>query len=186
MQISKRRKSITQAMANYGFEGDVICQLEEIENKAKTYSARKRMFAEKFDELLTEEQRLSLWEYGGMCTGGETGARAKKFAKELTGSLAEKVARLNESGQFYKVEINDDGTITAYCGCHCLQYRIDAPDKDDVKLREKIPSAYGCAAGAAFHNIKKALGVNARIKSIDYPQKGDGRNYMPFVIEVIE
>ena len=77
MQISKRRESITQAMANYGFESDVICQLEEIENKVKTYSAKKRMFAEKFDELLTEEQRLSLWEYGGMCTGGEIGAQAK-------------------------------------------------------------------------------------------------------------
>ena len=186
MQISKRRKSITQAMEKYGFKDDIICQLEEIENTVKTSLGRKRMFAEKFDELLTEEQRLSLWEYGGMCTGGEKGTLAKKFAKELTGSLVEKVACLNQSSQFYKIELNDDGTITAYCGCHCLQYRIDEPDKEDVKLREKIPSAYGCAAGAAFHNIKKALGANARIKSIDYPQKGDGRNYMPFVIEIMD
>ena len=81
---------------------------------------------------------------------------------------------------------NDDGTITAYCSCHCLQYRIDEPDKEDVKLRESIPSAYGCAAGAAFHNIKKALSINARIKSIDYPKEGDGKKYMPFVIEIIE
>jgi len=186
MQISKRRKSITQAMVKYGFKNDVICQLEEIENTVKTSSGRKRKFAQKMDELLTEEQRLLLWEYGGMCTGGETGTRAKKYAKELTGSLAEKVKSLNENGQFYKLDLNDDGTITAYCGCHCLQYRIDKPDKEDVKLREEIPSAYGCAAGAAFHNIKLALGVNARIKSIDYPIEGDGRKHMSFVIEVLE
>ena len=186
MQISKRRKSIIQAMEKYGFNYDVISKLEEIENTVKTSSARKRKFAKKMDELLTEEQRLLLWEYGGMCTGGDTGAQAKKFAKELTGSLAEKVASLNESGQFYKVELNDDGTIAAFCGCHCLQYRIDKPDKEDVKLREEIPSAYGCAAGAAFHNIKLALCINARIKSIDYPKEGDGRKFMPFVIEVLD
>ena len=186
MQIAKRRRCITDAMEKHGFKDDVICQLEEIENTVKTSSGRKRMFAEKMDELLTEEQRLLLWEYGGMCTGGETGKRAKKYAKTLAGSLAEKIAHLNEDDRFYKIELNDDETITAYCGCHCLQYRIDKPDKEDVKLRESILSAYGCAAGAAFHNIKMALGINARIKSIDYPKKGDGRKYMPFVIEVID
>ena len=185
MQISKRRRDIITAMEGLNIDKNVRYQFEEIENTVKSSSGKKKMFAEKFDELLTEEQRLLLWEYGGMCIGGETGKQAKKFAKELTGSIAEKVARLHESGQ-YGVELNDDGTITAYCGCHCLQYRIDKPDKDDVKLREKIPSAYGCAAGAAFHNIKKALGINARIKSIDYPQEGDGRNYMPFVIEILD
>ena len=180
-----RRKNIINAMEKYTFDEDIKHQFEQIENTVKSFSSRKRRFAEKMDELLTEEQRLMLWEYGGMCTGGETGKRADKFAKELVGSLAEKVARLNASGQFYKVELNDDGTITAYCGCHCLQYRIDEPGKEDVKLRDRIPSAYGCAAGAAFHNIKKALGINARIKSIDYPKEGDGRKYMPFVIEVM-
>ena len=185
MQISNRRKSITQAMAQHGFKNDVIYQLEEIENTVKTNPDRRRMFAEKFDELLTEEQRLLLWEYGGMCTGGETGKQAKKYAKTLTGSLAEKIAHLQKDPHMYRMELNDDGTITAYCGCHCLQAITDESHKK-CDVRTKIPSAYGCAAGAAFHNIKKALGVNARIKSIDYPQEGDGRNYMPFVIEVID
>ena len=180
-----RRKNIINAMEKYTFDEEIKYQFEQIENTVKSFSSRKRKFAEKMDELLTEEQRLVLWEYGGMCTGGETGRHANKFAKMLTGSLAKKVARLNESGQFYKLELNDDGTITAYCSCHCLQYRIDEPEKADVKLKESIPSAYGCAAGAAFHNIKKALGINARIKSIDYPKEGDGRKDMPFLIEII-
>ena len=181
-----RRKNIINAMEKHNFQEDVKCQLEQIENTVKSFNRKKRMFAEKMDELLTEEQRLLLWEYGGMCTGGETGKHTKKYAKVLKGSLAEKIARLNEDAHFYKLELNDDGTITAYCVCHCLQYRIDEPGKEDVKLKESIPSAYGCAAGAAFHNIKLALGINARIKSIDYPKEGDGKKYMPFVIEVIE
>ena len=179
-----RRRNIINAMEKHNFQEDVKCQLEEIENTVKNFYKRKRMFAEKMDELLTEEQRLLLWEYGGMCTGGETGARAKKFAKKLTGSLTEKVAHLNEDDHFYKVELNDDGTITAYCYCHCLQYRIEEPEKK-CEVKTKTPSAYGCAAGAAFCNIKMALGIDARIKSIDYPQEGDGRKYMPFVIEVM-
>ena len=186
MQISKRRKDIIIAMEGLNIDEDILCQFEEIEATVKTSSGKKRKFAEKFDELLTEEQRLALWEYGGMCRGGETGKRAQKYAKELTGSLDEKLVCLNEDPHFYNLELNDDGTITAYCGCHCLQYRIDEPNKEDVKLREKIRSAYGCAAGAAFYNIKRALGINARIKSIDYPQEGDGKKYMSFVIEVIE
>ena len=180
-----RRRNIINAMEKHNFPEDVKCQLEQIEDTVKSYNKRKRMFAEKMDELLTEEQRLLLWEYGGMCTGGENGKRARKYAKTLTGPLAEKIARLKEDGH-YRVELNNDGTITAYCGCHCLQYRVDAPDKEDVKLRESIPSAYGCAAGAAFHNIRMALGINAKIKSIDYPQEGDGKRHMSFVMEVIE
>ena len=33
MQLSKHRKSITQAMAKYGFKHDIICQLEEIDGR---------------------------------------------------------------------------------------------------------------------------------------------------------
>ena len=181
-----RRRNIIDAMEKHNFPDDITCQLEEIENTVKSFYTRKKQFAEKFDELLSEEQRLFLWEYGGMCTGGETGKRAIRYARTLKGSLVEKMERLNQDSHFYKLDLKDDGTITAYCSCHCLQHRIDKPDKEDVKLRESIPSTYGCAAGAAFYNIKKALGINARIKSIDYPKEGDGRKYMPFVIEIID
>jgi hypothetical protein len=178
------RKKIIKAMEMHNFHEDIKCEFEQIEETVKSFNGRKRKFAEKMDELLTEEQRLLVWEYSGMCTGGKTGEQAKKFAKELTGSLAEKIARLNEGPHFFFFYLNGDGTITAYCGCHCLQYRIEQPEKNEVKT--KTPSTYGCAAGAAFQNIKKALGIEARIKSIDYPQEGDGKKYMTFVIEVIE
>ena len=176
-----RRKEILKAMKKHEFHEDIRCQFEHIEKTDKGFHSRNVRFVEKMDELLTEEQRLLLWEYGGRCIDGEW---AKEFAKELTGSLAEKIAWLKENAPMYGVELNDDGTITAYCRCHCLQWRIEEPEREVVRI--KTPSAYGCSAGAAFHNIKTALGINARIKSIDYPQEGDGKMHMSFVIEVIE
>ena len=179
-----RRKDVLKAMKKHNFDEHIRCQFEHIEKTDKGFHSRNIRFVEKMDELLTEEQRLLLWEYGGRCIGGETGKRSAKYEKELRGSLAEKVARLKEDNHMYKIELNDDGTITAYCACHCLQWRLEEPEREVVRI--KTPSAYGCSAGAAFHNIKKALGINARIKSIDYPQEGDGIKYMPFVIEIID
>ena len=178
-----RRKEVLKAMKKHGFNEDIRCQFEHIEKTDKGFHSRNMRFVETMDNLLTEEQRLLLWQYGGRCIGGKAGERAAKFAQELTGSLAEKIARLKEEYHMYKVELNDDGTITALCRCHCLQGRINAPEKDVI--RTKTPSAYGCSAGAAFHNITKALGIKAKIKSIDYPQEGDGKMHMSFVIEVI-
>ena len=179
-----RRKDILKAMKRHAFDEDIICQFEHIEKTDKGFHSRNKRFVEKMDELLIEEQRLLLWEDGGRCIGGKTGERAKEFAQTLKGTLAEKIAWLKENAHMYGVELNDDGTITAYCRCHCLQGRINAPEKDVV--RTKTPSAYGCSAGAAFHNITKALGIQARIKSIDYPQEGDDKNHMTFVIEITE
>lgn len=180
-----RRKDILKAMKKHDFSEDIRHQFEHIEKTEKGFHSRNRRFAEKMDELLSEEQHLLLWEHGGRCIGGDTGERANAFAQELTGSLAEKIERLNKDAHFYEVELNDNGTITAYCSCHCLRWRVDEPTRSDV-IAKTTPSAYGCAAGAAFHNIKKALGIKAKIKSIDYPQDGDGKKYMQFVIEVIE
>lgn len=103
------------------------------------------------------------------------------MAKQLDGkSLSEKIELMNQNPYMYKTRLNEDGTVTAYCGCHCLQRRTKKPETN------KPPSAYGCAAGAALHSLKIALGIEARIKSIDYPQINERDAYMPFVFEVLE
>jgi hypothetical protein len=133
------------------------------------------------DELLTEEQRLLLWEYGGSCTGGATGRAVKAFASEHKDKpLALKLELLQKTDHMYRHHLNDDGTVTVYCGCHCLQHRVNKPGA------AKLPLAYGCAAGAALQNFKIALGVNIKIKSIDYPKKDDGKIPMAFIFEVAE
>ena len=156
-------------------EFNVIAQ--DLDKISGTIGAQR--IVEKMDELLTEKQRLLLHEYGGSCRGGETGRQAKILKNELAGkSLAEKIELMNKNGHMYKTELNADGTITAYCGCHCLQRRYKNPESSNA------PSFYGCAAGAALYNIKTALGVKAHIKSIDYPQKDDGKKHMTFKIEI--
>jgi len=145
------------------------------------YAVTEPKFVEKMDELLTEEQRLLLWEYGGSCRGGETGREAKKLGQSLEGkSLSEKIDVMNQNEHMFKSHLNEDGTITVYCFCHCLQHRFNNPEN------AKASSAYGCAAGAHLAIIKSALGVKLKIKSVDYPQKNDGKQFMTCVLEVID
>jgi hypothetical protein len=170
-----KTKDIVKAinMKKHNFSEDVIQEFNVTKGEQR--------IVEKMDELLTEKQRLLLHEYGGSCRGGETGRQAKILKNELSGKpLAEKIELMNKNGHMYKTELNADGTITAYCGCHCLQRRYKNPESS------KAPSFYGCAAGAALYNIRTALGVKAQIKSIDYPQKDDGKKDMAFNIEIIE
>jgi len=174
-------------MKKHGFLAETASQLEQtitanygIEDSQKRDAAREKALVAAMDNILTEEQRLLLHEYGGSCRGGETGRQCKLLKDELDGlTIAEKIDRMNKNGHVYPTRLNADGTITARCGCHCLQYRYQKPET------AKAPSAYGCAAGAALANLKTALGVNARIKSIDYPQPGDGKKHMEFVFEII-
>jgi len=167
-------------MTKHGFPPDATAKLESIALLPYEDDIKERIFIEAMDELLTEEQRLLLHEYGGSCRGGETGRQSKRLKNELAGmTIPEKLEIMNKNEHIYKTELNEDGTITAYCGCHCLQRRAKDPKK------AKPPSAYGCAAGAALSNLKTALGVNAKIKSIDYPKDGDGKWGMTFVFEIV-
>jgi len=170
-------------MKKHNFPEDMICQAElllQTVDEAGHGVSEKRL-VEKMDELLTEKQRLLLWEIGGSCRGGETGRQAKILAQELAGKpLAEKIELMNQNEHMFETRLNEDGTITVYCYCHCLQHRFNNPDT------AKLPSAYGCAAGAHLYILKTALGVKAKIKSIDYPQENDGKQHMTFTVEIID
>ncbi|MCL2605198.1 MAG: hypothetical protein FWD90_12025 [Defluviitaleaceae bacterium] len=174
-----REKQMVKTARKYGYPDEAVCALEQAMEVQDNHK-RTALFMERMDALFTEEQRLRLWEVGGSCTGGETGRQVKIMAKELAGmTLTEKIKRLNQNEHIYWVELNKDDTITAYCGCHCLQHRVTKPKT------ARPPSYYGCAAGAAFQNLKIALGVDMKIKSVDYPQPGSPEKSMTFIIEVL-
>ena len=167
-------------MKKHNFPAEMVGHAASIDVSGNVSHDCERLFVEKMDELLTEEQRLLLWEIGGACRGGETGRQAKALAQELAGkSLSEKIELMNKNEHMFKSHLNEDGTITAVCTCHCLQHRITKPE------RAMPPSAYGCSAGAALYNLKTALGIKAKIKSIDYPQDGDGKMHMTFTFEIV-
>ena len=167
-------------MKKYNFPVEMVDHAASIDVSGNMSLDCERLFVEKMDELLTEEQRLLLWEIGGACRGGETGRQAKALAQELADMpLSEKIDLMNKNEHMFKSHLNEDGTVTAECCCHCLQYRITKPE------RAKSPSAYGCSAGAALYNLKTALGIKAKLKSIDYPRDGDGKTHMAFTFEIV-
>jgi len=192
-----RYKEIFQAMKmkKHNIPEEVIRQFETVmpyvdswpvsatnPNPEKRVAANKK-FYELMDKHLTEEQRLLLYEYGGSCRGGETGRQSKLLKDQIAGmSIADKIQQMNTNPYMYRTRLNEDGTITATCCCHCLQYRKN-PDTWHCSV---LPYHYGCAAGAALYNLKKALDVKARIKSIDYPQNDDGKMEMTFTFEILE
>ena len=180
MRLKDMHKAIK--MKKHNIPETAIRQFDDIMLLVDTdYAVTEPRFVEKMDELLTEEQRLMLWEYGGSCRGGETGRQAKKLRHELDGkSLNEKIKLMNQNEHMFKSHLNEDGTITVYCYCHCLQHRFNNPKC------AKSPSAYGCAAGAHLALIKDALGAKVKMKSIDYPQENDGKQFMTCMFEVVE
>ena len=180
MRLKDMHKAIK--MKKHNISEEAIRHFDDIMLLVDTdYAMTEPKFVEKMDELLTEEQRLLLWEYGGSCRGGETGRQAKILGQSLEGkSLSEKIEMMNRNEHMFKSYLNDDGSITVDCFCHCLQHRFNNPEN------AKSSSSYGCAAGAHLAIIKSALGVKLKIKSIDYPQESDGKQSMTCVFEVIE
>ena len=178
-----RHKEIVKAlkMKKHNFPAEITCQFEQIVEKYENGSGSEmdKRFVEKMDELLTEEQRLMLWEYGGSCTGGATGKAVKAFALEHGDKpLPMKIDLLKDLGHMYRHQVNEDGTITVFCFCHCLSLRSKKPPKP--------PSYYGCAAGAALQNFKIALGTKVKIKSINYPSENHGDEPISFIMEIAE
>ena len=171
-----RLNEMVNAAKKHGFGEKIIRELEFIYEamNREVYHEIERQFVEKLDALLTEEQRLLLWEYGGGCRGGERRKLAIALSYELAGKpLSEKIELMNQNELMYKAHLNEDGTITVYCDWYCMHHR------------KKMPSAYGCSAGAALHVIEIALRVKAKIKSIDYPQEGNEKQNMSFIIEIV-
>ena len=109
-------------MKKHNFPESIICQFESIDTE------NARSFVEKMDELLTEEQRLLLHEYGGSCRGGETGRQCKILAKELAGkTLSEKIVLMNKNNHIYRTRLNEDGTMLVRA--HYVQTNFLAENK---------------------------------------------------------
>jgi hypothetical protein len=176
-----RRKEIVKAlkMKKHNFPTEIASQFEEIVQRYEGSADEDTKFVEKMDELLTEEQRLMLWEYGGSCTGGATGKAVKAFGLEHSDKPLEvKLDLLKDLNHMYHHERNEDGTFTVTCFCHCLSLRSKKPPKP--------PLYYGCAAGAALQNFKIALRENVKIKSINYPAENHGDKPITFVLEIAQ
>lgn len=156
-----RLKNMLKIMQRDGISEEIRNHFEHI---VQTYHAGEAdlVFIDKMDELLTEEQRLSLWERNGGCRGGGRNREAIAFQSEHVGkTLPEKIQLLQSTKYMSKIRQNEDGTVTVGNGCHlCVLKKLKPPYPASSTL-------FGCSAGGALHNYQVALGIKLKLKSID-------------------
>lgn len=176
-----RLKNIIKTMRKDKYPADIIAQFEHI-TEVCGYDESIFEFVGKMDLLLTEEQRLSIWERNGGCRLGGRNREAVAFQlKHADKTLNEKLALLRKVRPLSRFRQNGDGTITAGNGCHlCVLKKLKPPFAATSTL-------FGCSAGGALYNYEIALGVKLKMKSIDsHLTEGLGDIPYSFTFEVVE
>lgn len=175
-----RLKNIIKTMKKEKYPDDVIHQFERIVETC-SYDESLFQFIEKMDILLTEEQRLSIWERNGGCRLGGRNKDAIAFQSQYADkTLTEKLDLLKNVRSLSNFYLNEDGTITAGNGCHlCILRKLKPPYNATSTL-------FGCSAGGALFNYEIALGVKLKMKSIDsHLGEGHSENPYSFTFEVL-
>jgi len=176
-----RLKNLIKTMKKDKYPADIINQFEHIV-EACSHDDSLFEFVGKMDLLLTEEQRLSLWERNGGCRLGGRNREAVAFKQEHADKpWAEKLSLLKNVRSLNRFRLNEDGTITAENGCHlCVLKKLKPP-------YTATSSLFGCSAGGALYNYETALGVKLKIQSIDtHLTEGSGETPYSFTFEVLE
>lgn len=169
-----RLKGLVKNMKRDEIPECTISRFENIIQSSTNNEEAELEFVKLMDELLEEEQHLSIWERNGSCDGG--GKSGKAFALENADkSLAEKIELLKNTN---RIKLNEDGTFTAERTCHCTSKRAE---KFTIS-----PTFYGCAAAADLYNFEKALGVKLKLKSYEAsPRSTDSIKPCLFTFEII-
>lgn len=176
-----RFKNIIKTMKQDKYPAAVVNQFEHIV-EACSYDESIFEFVDKMNMLLTEEQRLSIWERNGGCRHGWRNREATAFRLEHADkTLTEKIDLLRDVRSLSRFRRNGDGTITAESGCHlCVLKKLKPPYTATSAL-------FGCSAGGALYNYEIALGVKLKIKSIDvHLTEGNAENTYSVGFEVLE
>jgi len=171
--VIMRLKGMVKKMKKDEIPECTISRFESIIQSSNDDKEAELKFVKLMDELLEEEQRLSIWERNGSCDGG--GRSGKAFALENADkSLAEKIEVLKNAN---RIKLNEDGTFTAERACHCTSIR---PEKFTIS-----PTFYGCAAAAALYNYEIALGVKLKLTSYKAsPRSTDSEKPCLFTFEI--
>ena len=170
-----RFKGMVKKMKKDDIPECTISQFENIIQSSNDNIEAELRFVKLMDELLEEEQRLSIWERNGSCDGG--GRPGKAFALEnAEKTLAEKIEILKKNNN---IILNEDGTFTAERSCHCTKRRHE---KFSIS-----PTFYGCAAAASLYNYEIALGVKLKLKSYKAsPRSTDNEKPCLFTFEIVK
>ncbi|MEO3944682.1 hypothetical protein [Gorillibacterium sp. CAU 1737] len=175
-----RLKSMLTTMQKDGIPEDIRAPFEQIAQRRGGEAEME--FVDKMDELLTEEQRLSIWERNGGCRLGRRNQEALAFRTEHADkTIEEKVEQLKSTRFMSNITRNEDGTFTAGNGCHLCVLKHRKPPYTASS------TVFGCSAGGALHNYKIALGAKLKLKVIDsFLLDPDATEPYSFTFEIVE
>ena len=180
-------KTIPATMRKQGIPEGTLAQF----NISETYSSENVIaLVNQMDELLTEEQRLSVMQEQGCCKTGSGPRDHSAFGRaNADKTLAEKVAAINniEFPHRAPCKLNEDGTLTVYWGAENMRGR-SCP----CGIVKKLPEGYdvpltfcGCCGGHIRNNYQKSLGVKLRLKEIvSSSSSSKGKKRCEFLFEV--
>jgi len=131
MPLLRTVMKLEQTMRNQGISEEIIAQINP---RGATSEEKIIEVVNKMDELLTQEQCLSIMEQYGCCKTGKVNNTSIAFGREHAGkTLQEKIDLIPQSDIAYKVpgRLNQDGTLSIIagkpqpgnnrCGCYTIR-----------------------------------------------------------------
>ena len=149
------------------------------------------------DNLLTQEQCLSVMEEQGCYKTGKANEISLSFGRSHAGkSIEERIPLLDDTTVHptnVPCRVNDDGTLSVYWEigqqgiyqCKCAGYK---KLKNDHPQIGNIPKIFcGCCGGHIRHHFQNILGVTLKLKEIvSSPISSNGEKRCEFLYEIKE
>ena len=149
---------------------------------------------DQMDNLLTQEQRVTIMEEQGCHKTGHLDRINKQFAETHKGkSLEDRILLLRNSNVEPNVpcHLNDDGTISIYwgigekdnyqCVCKCIR-RLK---KEQPEIQDISKTFCGCCGGHIKYHYSNVLGVKLKLKEIvSSPLSSNGKNHCEFLFDI--
>ena len=147
------------------------------------------------DELLTEEQCLSIMEEQGCGKAGKGNEASLSFGRSHSGkSVEERIDLLDGVTVHPNVprRLNEDGTLSVFWEigekdhyqCVCYGYKRLLKDQPQTG---NVPKTYcGCCGGHIRHHYQNILGVKLRLKEVvSSPISSGGKKRCEFLFEIV-
>jgi len=185
-----------ETMREKGIPEDIIAQFDFPGSASKGAKLSGEIIAliNQMDQLLTEEQRLSIMEDTGCCTEGKPAAAHRTFGRRHAGKSLEEKVRLYSEAKLRTphkppCRLNPDGTLSVFWSfgedgdynCVCAHIH-DLPQPADVS-----PTFCGCCGGHSRKLLQRSLGVKLRLKEVvSSAASSKGKKSCEFIFEIVK
>ena len=181
---------IKQTMLEQGIPAEIVMQFVDLPPNGNFQAESILPLIEQMDELLTEEQRLSIMEQQGCCKSGKADVAWKAFGRmHKDKPLAEKVRLICEANLPYipPGRLNEDGTLSVFWGAGKEgDYRCVCSAIKKMSWPVSVSPTYcACCGGHVRYHYQNALGVSLRLREVvSSAATSGGEKHCEFLFEV--